>query len=332
MQKNRDPGERLLNRQNATDSIPVEPPPSAVRLGLGSRLSLEARDRLLGFGLISPAALFFLVLIAYPMLQTIFLSLHKVNTMSLRREFVGFGNYLYMLSEPDFWSSFKTTLIWTVSVLVAQVVLGVGMALLLHGNIIFRSVARGLVLFPYLLPTVVAVLVWQWLFNDLYGFLNYFFVNIGLFERPIAWLSQMPNAMISLVIVGTWKFFPFVVIAVLARLQTIPEPLYEAAKIDGASAWDRLWDITLPQLRGVLIMVILLRSIWDFKDFDVPYLLTGGGPQIGTETLPLLVYKQAFPLLNIGRGATVAVLMLIFMMSFFWLYFRAYRREEEAGR
>lgn len=295
-------------------------------------MSAERRDKLRGFTLITPAALFFVALIAYPIVQTVFLSLHKVHTLSFAREFVGLDNYVYALSQPEFWSSFRTTLIWTASVLVAQMVVGVSMALLLHGNVVFRSFARGLVLFPYLLPTVVAVLVWQWLFNDLYGYLNYFFVDVGLFNRPIAWLSRMPNAMISLVIVGTWKFFPFVVIAVLARLQTIPEPLYEAAKIDGASAWDRLWDITMPQLRGVLIMVILLRSIWDFKDFDVPYLLTGGGPQISTQTLPLLVYKQAFPLLNIGRGATVAVLMLVFMLSFFWLYFRAYRREEEEGR
>lgn len=292
-------------------------------------LSIEGRDRILGFALITPSAVFFLVLIAYPMLQTFWLGLHKVNTLSLRSQYVGFDNYVTVLSDPEFWFSFRTTLIWTGSVLTAQIVLGVAMALLLHGNLMFRSLARGLVLFPYLIPTVVAVLVWQWLFNDLYGYLNYIFVALGLFSKPVAWLGQMPDAMISLVIVGTWKFFPFVVIAVLARLQTIPEHLYEAAKIDGASAWDRLWDITMPQLRGVLIMVILLRSIWDFKDFDIPYLLTGGGPQIGTQTLPLLVYKEAFPLLSIGKAATVAVLMLLFMLTFFWLYFRAYRKEEE---
>jgi len=289
---------------------------------------MEMRDKLLGVSLLSPAVLFFLLLIAYPMLYTFFLSMFKVNTLSLKGEFIGFGNYIYMLSQKEFWSSFVTTLIWTASVMTGQVVLGLSVALILHGNILFRSFARGLALFPYLVPTVVAVLVWQWLFNDLYGFLNYFFVKVGLLNKPLAWLASMPTAMISLVIVGTWKLFPFVVICVLARLQTIPEQLYEAAKIDGASAWSRFWDITMPQLRGVLIMVILLRSIWDFKDFDTPYLLTGGGPQIGTQTLPLLVYKHAFPLLNIGRGATVAVLMLVFMLSFFWLYLGAYRKEE----
>ena len=306
---------------------------SIARAGVGMpRLSLENREKLLGIALVGPSVLFFLVLIAYPLFHTVVLSLSEASTLSLEeRRFVGLENFRAVLSEPEFWSSLKTTLIWTVSCVTLQVTLGVSIALLLHGNLFLRSVARGLVLFPYLLPTVVVVLMWQWLFNDLYGFLNYFLVSIGVFDRPIAWLGRMPNAMISLVMVGTWKHFPFVVIAVLARLQTIPEHLYEAAKIDGASAWSRFWDITIPQLRSVLMMVILLRTIWDFKDFDTPYLLTGGGPQIATQTLPLLVYKEAFPLLNIGKGATVAVLMLLFMLIFFWFYFVAYKKEEEEG-
>jgi len=293
-----------------------------------TRLSLELKDKLLGIALVIPAVLFFAVLIAYPLFQTILISFSKASTLSLQREFIGFDNYIHVLSSAEFWASFWTTLVWTISVLVCQIVFGVFMALVLHGAVAWRSLARGLVLFPYLLPTVVAVLIWKWLFNDLYGLLNYYLMAWEWIERPIAWLGRMPEAMISLVIVGTWKFFPFVVLAVLARLQTIPLHLYEAAKIDGASAWSRLWDITFPQIRSVLMMVILLRSIWDFKDFDLIYLMTAGGPQTSTQTLPLLVYKEAFPLLNIGRGATVAVLMLLFMLTFFWLYFRAYRKEE----
>ena len=296
------------------------------------RLTLESQERLLGLALICPSVLFFLFLIAYPLFQTIVISLNEVNTLSLRGRYVGLDNYYHHLLSPEFWTSFKNTLIWTVSVLAAQLVLGVSMALVLHGALVWRSLARGLVLFPYLMTTVVAVLVWQWLFNDLYGYLNFVLVEIGLVDKPISWLNRMPNAMISVILVGTWKLFPFVVIAVLARLQTIPEQLYESAKIDGASAWSRFWDITLPQLRGVLLMVILLRSIWDFKEFDLIFLLTHGGPQIGTQTLPLLVYKEGFPLLNLGKGAAVAVLMSLFMLSFYWLYFRAYRKEEEVER
>ena len=116
------------------------------------------------------------------------------------------------------------------------------------------------------------------MFNDVYGILNHALLARGLSDMPLDWLGSMPNAMISIILVGAWKYFPFVVIAVLARLQTIPGELYEAARIDGAGAWSRFWDVTLPQLRDVLVVIVLLRTIWDFKEFDLIYLLTGGGP------------------------------------------------------
>ena len=212
-----------------------------------------------------------------------------------------------------------------------QIVIGVAIAMMLHQTFIFRSFARALILFPYLLSVVVAVLVWQWLFNDIYGFLNHFLLSVGIIERKIDWLGVMPNAMISVILVGAWKYFPFVVIAVLARLQTIPEELYEAAKIDGASAWARFWDITLPQLRGVLFIVVLLRAIWDFKEFDLIFLMTGGGPVIGTQTLPLMVYKESFRLFHMGMASTIAVAMFAIMLVFMLFYFRVYGRDERGS-
>jgi multiple sugar transport system permease protein len=170
--------------------------------------------------------------------------------------------------------------------------------------------------------------VWRWLFNDLYGLVNAVLMELGIISHPIAWLSQSPDAMIAVILVGTWKFFPFVVIAVLARLQSIPESLYEAARLDGASHWEQFWDITLPQLASVLAVVVLLRSIWDFKEFDLIYLMTGGGPGVTTQTLPILVYREAFQLLNFGRGAAVAVTMFIFMLLFFAVHVWSTRRAE----
>ena len=213
--------------------------------------------------------------------------------------------------------------------------MGIAFALILHQNIWARSLARGLVLFPYLLPMVVAVLVWKWLFNDLYGILNHLLMASGLRDMPVDWLGSMPNAMISLILVGSWKYFPFVVLAVLARLQTIPEALYEAARLDGAGPWGRFWDITLPQLRSVLGIVILLRAIWDFKEFDLIFMMTGGGPVTNTQTLPLLVYKYAFPLMQMGAAATVAVLMMLVMLAMIWptcASRHAVRRRDGDGR
>jgi len=288
--------------------------------------ALLRRERAIGIALLAPTVLLFGVLILYPMLQSFWLSLHRTNTLTLRQNWAGLDNYADLFADPAFWRSFLNTLIWTSGAMSLQLIVGVGIALLLHGSLVGRAFARGLVLFPYLLPTAVAVLVWRWLFNDLYGFLNSFLLRLGIIEHPLAWLSQMPDAMISVILVGTWKFFPFVVIAVLARLQAIPDALYEAARIDGASRFAMFKDITLPQLSGVLSIVVLLRAIWDFKEFDLVYLMTGGGPGIGTQTLPILVYRQAFQMLNFGRGAAVAATMCVFMLLFFAIYAWANRR------
>jgi multiple sugar transport system permease protein len=290
------------------------------------------RDRLTGLLLVAPTVLLFTVLILYPLGQSLVLSLHRTSTLTLQSHFVGLDNFRVLLADPEFTQAFVNTLIWTAGAVTLQLVCGVGMALLLHGSLVGRSLARGIVLFPYLLPTAVAVLVWRWLFNDLYGYVNYVLLSAGLVDRPLAWLSRMPDAMVSVILVGAWKFFPFVVIAVLARLQSIPDALYEAARIDGASRFAQFRDITLPQIAGVLSIVVLLRAIWDFKEFDLIYLMTGGGPAGGTETMPILVYRQAFQLLNFGRGAAVSVAMLLFMLLFFLVYFRVNRHLEATGR
>jgi multiple sugar transport system permease protein len=147
---------------------------------------------------------------------------------------------------------------------------------------------------------------------------------------PLDWLGSMPNAMISIILVGAWKYFPFVVIAVLARLQTIPGELYEAARIDGAGPFSRFLDVTLPQLADVLVVIVLLRTIWDFKEFDLIYLLTGGGPVNATETLPLLVYQQAFGMNAMGRASTYAIGIMLVLLIFMSLYLNRTRRERGA--
>jgi multiple sugar transport system permease protein len=270
--------------------------------------------------LIAPTVLILSAVIVYPLVTGIYLSLFSLYTPTLQGSFVGLDNYVAVLGSGGFWFALWTTILWTVGTLILQVFFGVSLALLLNQNILFRSLARSLVLFPYFLSTVVAVLLWRWLFNDLYGLLNHLMMAAGIIDMPKDWLGRMPNAMISIIVVGAWKFFPFVVIAVLARLQTIPEQLYEAATIDGAGPFGRFFDVTLPQLRDVLGIVILLRIIWDFKEFDLIYLLTGGGPIDSTRTLPLIVYQQAFGLNQMGMAATYAVAMMLVMLAFMLVY------------
>ncbi len=289
---------------------------------------LEREYSILGIMLIAPTVLVFCAVIVYPLVSAIYLSLFDIFTPTLEGEWVGLDNYKTLLGKGEFWDALRTNLIWTVGTLTLQILFGVGMALVLHQNIWFRSIARSLILFPYFVSTVVAVLIWKWLFNDLYGIMNHLLMSAGLIDWPIDYLGTMPNAMISVILVGAWKYFPFVVIAVLARLQSIPDHLYEAARIDGAGPVSRFFDITLPQLREVLVVIIMLRAIWDFKEFDLIFLLTGGGPVTSTQTLPLLVYKEAFKLNQMGMASAYAVLMMLFMLVFMLLYIRKTRSED----
>jgi len=291
--------------------------------------SLEKRYARIGVVLIAPTVLVFCWVILYPLISAIYLSLFSIYTPTLAGEWVGVDNYTALLASGDFWNAALNTLIWTVGTLMLQLVFGVAMALLLNQSIVFQSLARSLVLFPYFLSTVVAVLVWRWLFNDLYGILNHVLLIAGLIDAPVNWLGQMPNAMISIILVGAWKYFPFVVIVVLARLQSISEQLYEAATIDGAGPFQRFTDITLPQLRDVLVVVVLLRAIWDFKEFDLIYLMTGGGPVRATQTLSLLVYEEAFRLNRMGMASTYAVAMMLVLLGFTLVYLRQTNRLEE---
>ncbi len=293
------------------------------------RTRLEREYALLGAILIAPTVLIFCAVIVYPLVSAIYLSLFQVFTPTLEGSWVGLSNYRELLGKEEFWTSLLNNIIWTVGTLSLQIIFGVAMALILHQNMWFRSLARSLILFPYFVSTVVAVLVWKWLFNDLYGIMNHLLIVSGLTDFPIDYLGTMPNAMISVILVGAWKYFPFVVIAVLARLQTIPDALYEAARIDGAGPISRFFDVTVPQLREVLVVIIMLRAIWDFKEFDMIYLLTGGGPITSTQTLPLLVYKEAFKLNQMGMASTYAVAMMAIMLVFMILYIRRTRSEED---
>ncbi len=290
--------------------------------------TLDRRYALLGVMLIAPTVLIFCAVILYPLVSAIYLSLFSIYTPTLEGDWVGIDNYATLLASGRFWNALANTIIWTVGTLTLQLVCGIGVALLLNQSIIFRSLARSLILFPYFLSTVVAVLVWRWLFNDLYGILNHMMLWAGIIDMPVNWLGAMPNAMISIIVVGAWKYFPFVVIAVLARLQTIPDPLYEAARIDGAGPIARFFDVTLPQLREVLTVIILLRAIWDFKEFDLIWLMTGGGPINSTQTLPLVVYQEAFGLNQMGMASAYAVAMMLVMLGFMLVYLRQTRQKE----
>lgn len=280
------------------------------------------RDQHLGAILLLPSAVLFLTLLAFPLGYGIYTSFFDLHLLERTGPFVGVGNYVWLLTSGEFWSALWLSVLWAGGTVGLQIVLGTAVALILHQRFAGRTLARGLVLFPYMMPVVAVVLVWMLLYNALYGVVNYLLLTVGLISQPIAWLSKPGSALWSVILVGVWKYFPFVVVVVLARLQVIPQELYEAARIDGAGGWGRFVEITLPQIKDVLLVVALLRTIWMFNNFEVVFLLTGGGPLRGTMTLPILVYERAFALYEVGKGSAIAVVMFGLLIGVMTLYFR----------
>ena len=300
--------------------------PVAVRSGgpLG-----RLRDQHLGVILLLPSALTFLVLLVFPLGYGIYTSFLQRHVLDPEGVWVGLANYGWLFSNAEFWESLLISAIWAGVTVGLQIVLGTAVALVLHQPFKGRSLVRGLVLFPYMMPVVSVILVWMLLYNALYGVLNYLLVQTGITSAPIAWLSQPGSAFWSVVFVGVWKYFPFVVVIVLARLQVIPQDLYEAARIDGAGAVARFVDITLHQIKDVLLVVALLRTIFMFNNFEIVFLLTGGGPLRATMTLPILVYEQAFGLYEMGRGSAIAVVMFLILIAVMSVYFAFLRKETD---
>lgn len=242
--------------------------------------------------------------------------------------YVGFENFAWALTSEAFYTALWNTFIWVFGSVSIEMVLGLGLALLLNKAFAFRGIARAVILAPYLVPTVVAVLTWRYMFHDIVGIINAGLIATGLIDKPLLWLNSQSLAMTSVILVGVWKFFPFVVIALLGILQAIPQEQYEAAKIDGASSFQQFWRITLPYVMPVFLLTALLRTIWTFHKFEIIYLMTGGGPLDATTTLPILVYLKAFTDFEFGRAAAVAILTFGILGILLALYFILIKRAE----
>ncbi|HEV8675750.1 MAG TPA: sugar ABC transporter permease [Methylomirabilota bacterium] len=301
----------------------MEGPPTLKR---GYRLSGSA----VGVLGILPAVLLIAGLILYPVAYAVWLSLHDKHSFFPTEQFIGFRNYVEIAHDEEFWDSLWRGIVYAAGTTALQLGVGVAAALVLHQSFRGRTAVRALVLFPYMIPTIVAVIVWRWLLNDTYGLVDYLLVRWGLARQPVVWLS-VDWIMTSLIAMSVWQFTPFVVLSVLARLQTIPLELYEAARVDGASAWSRFRHVTLPQLKAVLFVVILLRGIWMFTKFDTVW-LWGEGAGAGREirTLPIYAYMRTFTYYQAGFGSALAVLMFAMLMVATLVYFRMFWREEEA--
>ena len=286
------------------------------------------KSALVGWLLLAPSLVLLGGLVVFPVLYNIWLSLFDKHAFMPVQAFVGLKHYRYFASDPEFWTSFYYGSVYAGVTMVLQLGVGVPAALLLNEGFRGRNLLRGVVLFPYMIPTIVAVILWKWLLNDSYGLVNHLLMSAGLVRAPVAWLGP-DYIMASLIVTSVWQFFPFVVVTYLARLQTIPPELYEAATVDGASAWRRFLHVTLPQTASVLFVIVLLRSIWMFTKFDTVWLMAGdGGVSRYIRTLPVYAYARSFTYLQAGMGAALAVIMFAMLLAATAVYFRLFRSDE----
>ncbi|MGQ9676166.1 MAG: carbohydrate ABC transporter permease [Chloroflexota bacterium] len=269
--------------------------------------------RKIAYGFVAPAFLTLLFLAIGPMIFMFFFSVHAWNlTVPAPARFVGLENFVKLVQDARFWNAFSNTLILLVVGIVVQSLLGLGIALLLREKFKFRSIVMALILIPVMIAPVVAGLNWKLIFNESFGPLNYLLGVIGV-EGPL-WLgSNKFWGLIAILIVDAWQWTPFVALVLLAGLEAIPRQVYEAADVDGASQFRVFFRITLPLLRPMFILVILLRSIFIFRIYDPVVILTGGGPGEATETLSLLTYNVGMKYLDIGYAMAMGVIQIIFM-------------------
>jgi multiple sugar transport system permease protein len=269
---------------------------------------LLRREALTGYALLSPAVFLLVVLLAYPFVLAVYISLTD-RVLGEPGTFVWIRNFLKLLQDPLFRQTVWNSFVYTVTTVFLKLTLGLTLALLLNQEFPLRNVVRGALLLPWVVPTSLSVLTWLWMFDSLFSVVNYILLGLGLISRKIPWLGSPFWAMVSVIIVNTWRGLPFFAVSLLAGLMTIPKEMYEAAQSDGARALACFWFITLPLLRPVIAVVVLFSTIWTFADFQIVYILTHGGPVNATQIFATMAYDVALVAGRIGEGSAISLFL-----------------------
>ncbi len=302
---------------------------------------MQAAETRLAWFLISPTAIIVFGLVLFPAIFSIWVSFHQVGLNNLNdvfhAPFVGLANYYKVFNDFAFkfqgmrsWGAAVTSIVYSFVATIITMIVGLIAALLLNRPFRGRGLSRATFLFPYVAPVVSVAFVWRWLLDPRpSGVLNDVLMRLNLIHLPIAYLATRGLALVLVIIFEAWRYFPFAMLMILARLQAIDSTLYEAADVDGANTWAKFWNITLPELHYVLGAIFLLRLMWTFNKFDDIFLLTGGG--FGTNVLPVLTYQFSFRLFDFGRGAATAMILFLILVTFmaFYVFFVMRNVEEE---
>ncbi len=287
------------------------------------------REAAWGYLLVLPALLVVVGIIGFPFLFAIWISFTD-RMVGTAGTFVGLTNFEYILRWPSFGRAVANTAILVVATTSIKFVLGLALATLLNQPLRGRAFFRGLMLVPWVLPTFIAFTIWRMLYAPLGGAINLVLVNLGLIEMPVDWLGTTATAMPAIIIAAVWRGLPFFTVSFLAGMQSVPQELYEAASIDGAAAWQRFWHITLPGIRHIVLVVILLATIWASNTFSVVYVLTRGGPSDATTVFTMLAYQQGILNYRLGEASAVSVAFLPVLVTLIVIIAGFLQRDEEA--
>ncbi|WP_419999792.1 carbohydrate ABC transporter permease [Streptomyces boninensis] len=295
------------------------PPPKSRH---GQKLSNGAFALLLTL----PGMALFGAIVLYPLIASITTGFFKQDLRFPGRTWAGLQNYADVL-DRDFWPVLQHTLVFTVGATAIPFVIGFALALALNSGLKGSGFLRGLFLFPWVIPGVVVSFLWMWIFNANYGVLNGALMKAGIIDESISWLGEPTTAMLAVIITKTWASFPWMMVMLLAGLQTVPRELHEAAAVDGAGAVRRFFAVTWPGVRAVAAITVLLEFIWNFQHFDTIYVLTGGGPAGATETFAVAVYQDAFKGYDLGHATALGGLWMLLLLVLVGVYLKTSERE-----
>lgn len=272
---------------------------------------IEVSEARFAHKLIAPSMVLIFGLVLLPLLYAVYMTLFKVGVLGPTSEFLGLRQYIRVVTDRSFWSSLRVTVYFTVVSLALQTVLGIAVALLLNLEFRGRGFMRGIILAPWAVPTIVNAQLWGWIYNASYGVLNKILIKLGMISKPIIWLGTSSLAINSVIAADTWRMTPLYVLMFLSGLQTINGELYEAAKVDGAGAWRRFCHITLPLLKPIILVVLVLRTMQALRVFEIIYQLTQGGPNNSTMVVSFYAYFKTFSSLDFGYGSTIGMLIAV---------------------
>ena len=277
-----------------------------------------------------PALLIIAFVLLFPIIQTIVLSFGRNSTsIFYDYEFAGLTNYQRLLRTPRFITALNNTILFTAVTVPIELVIGIGLALVLNRQFRGKGLVRMAVLFPWALPTALNALMWRWMFNTEFGLFNSILTDTGLAVERVNWLGAIPIAMASMMFVSIWKTSSFMALLLLAGLQTIPDDLYEAGSVDGATRWTAFRHLTLPLLRPAIMVSVLLRTMDAMRTFELPFNLTDGGPLTSTETLSLYSYRAIFQYVNFNLGSSAIIIQFIIIMAISIVYIVTLRRADQ---